>query len=237
MSIAVGRVVEISRYPVKSMAGESLSVAELDWQGIEGDRQYCFYRTGDKSRFPWLSGRDLPGLVTYRASFRDPDAPRSSAVDITTPDGVTMALDDPVLLNGIGGAEGRLGLLQSGRGLADAMPVSVVSTATHAALDAAHGEQLDRRRFRANILIESEVRESEWRGKRLAFGGAADGAELLIADAIRRCVLITVDPDTGVRDPAILRTVARRFDNRIGIYAIAARPGTVRLGDVAYLRD
>ena len=118
------------------------------------------------------------------------------------------------------------------------MPVSVLSTATHAALDEAHGAPLDRRRFRANILIDSDVRESEWRGRRIRFGRLApDGAELLAAEAIPRCALITIDPDNGIRDPAIMRTVAQQFANLIGIYAMPARPGIVRLGDVAYLTD
>jgi uncharacterized protein YcbX len=237
MSIAIGKVIEITRYPVKSMAGEALSFAEVDWQGIEGDRQYSFYRTEDKGRFPWLSGRDIASLVTYRASFRDPASTRTSPVDVLTPGGARLALDDPALPAEIGGADCALGLLQSGRGFPDAMPISVVSTATCAAIDAAHGAQLDRRRFRANILIESEVRETEWRRRRLSFGRAADGADLLVADAIPRCALITVDPDTGERDAEIMRTVAREFDNRIGVYAMCAGPGVVRLGDVAYLDD
>jgi len=238
MSVAVGTVIEITRYPVKSMAGEPLSCAELDWQGIEGDRQYCFYRTADKGRFPWLSGRDFSRLVAYRARFRDPAAPRSSPIDVLTPDGTSLALDDPSLLAEVASGAGcALGLLQSGRGLADAMPLSIVSTATHAALDAARGARLDRRRFRTNILIDSEVREGEWRGMRLGFGREAEGAEVLIADAIPRCALITVDPDTGARDPAILGTVAREFGNRIGVYAMPVRPGVARLGDVVYIRD
>jgi uncharacterized protein len=237
MNIAVGKVVEITRYPVKSMAGEALSFAEIDWQGIEGDRQYCFYRTDDKGRFPWLSGRDKASLVTYRARFRDPASARTSPVEVVTPGGSTLSLEDPALLAEIGGADYPLGLLQSGRGLPDSMPISVVSTVTYAAVNAAHGAPLDRRRFRANILIESEVRETEWCRRRLTFGRMAHGAELLVADAIPRCVLITVDPDTGECDAAIMRTVAREFDNRIGVYAMSARPGIVRIGDIAYLGD
>lgn len=238
MSIRVGKVIEINRYPVKSMAGEALREVEIDWHGIEGDRQYCFYRTDDKGRFPWLSGRDFSALVTYRARFRDPTDPRSSPVDVLTPGGSGLALDDPLLLAEIAdGAGCALGLLQSGRGLPDAMPVSIVSTATHAALAEAHGIPLDRRRFRGNILIDGDARESEWRGRRLRFGRSPDSAELLAAEAIPRCALITIDPDTGVRDPAVMRTVARHFANLIGIYAMPAKPGIVRLGDSAYLDD
>jgi uncharacterized protein YcbX len=238
MSTAVGKVVEIARYPVKSMAGEMLASAEIDWQGIEGDRQFCFYRTADKGRFPWLSGRDFSGLVTYQARFRDPSDPRTSAVDVRTPEGLSLALGDPSLLAEIADRSGcALELLQSGRGVPDAMPASIVSTATYAALAEAHGNPLDRRRFRGNILIDGDVRESEWRGGRLRFGSGTDGAELLVADPIPRCALITIDPDTGVRDPAVIRTVAQQFANLIGIYALPAKPGVIRLGDAVYLGD
>ncbi|MGZ8348269.1 MAG: MOSC N-terminal beta barrel domain-containing protein, partial [Allosphingosinicella sp.] len=54
MAETVGRVVELNRFPVKSMAADPVSAVEVDWQGIEGDRQYAFYLTDDPSRFPWL---------------------------------------------------------------------------------------------------------------------------------------------------------------------------------------
>lgn len=233
MSEIVGRVLEIMRYPVKSMAGERLTQAELDWQGIEGDRQYAFHHAGDGSRFPWLTGRDLPDLIRHVPRFRDPSAPRTATVDVEVPDGRTLALDGEELRDALVAALGSpVALMQLGRGCYDAMPVSIVTTATHAALDAAHGQPLDRRRFRSNIVIESDVRESEWRGRRLAFG---EGAELLLADGIPRCAMITIDPDTADRAPPVLRTVAQRFDNLIGIYASPARPGIIREGATVHL--
>ena len=90
MSRVIGTVVELARFPVKSMAGERPAAVELDWQGIEGDRQFAFYRTGDRGRFPWLSGRDLPELLLPRARFRDPDNPRRSPVEVATPDGTLL---------------------------------------------------------------------------------------------------------------------------------------------------
>ena len=57
MSVEIGRVTAIYRFPVKSMAGELLRVANLRWQGIEGDRQYGFYRAANTSRFPWQGSR------------------------------------------------------------------------------------------------------------------------------------------------------------------------------------
>lgn len=226
MSEIVGRVVEIVRYPVKSMAGERLIEAELDWQGIEGDRQYAFHHIGDGSRFPWLTGRDVPDLVRHIPRFRDPAMPKTSPVEVETPDGRRLALDGEELREALGVDTA---LMQLGRGCYDAMPVSVVTTATHAALEGTHGAALDRRRFRSNIVIEADVRETEWRGRRIAFDA---GAELLLADGIPRCAMVTIDPDTAERQPKVLRTVAQAFDNRIGIYGSPARVGLVREGDI-----
>lgn len=238
MSHIVGRVVEIMRYPVKSMAGERLAAAELDWQGIEGDRQYAFYRAGNRSRFPWLTGREIPDLVRHVPRFRDPAAPKTSPVEVTTPDGRSLGLDDAELHDGLAAALGAgVGLIQLGRGCYDAMPVSVVTTATHTALDVTHGAVLDRRRFRSNIVIQADAREIEWCGRRMIFGDRDDAAELLLTDGIPRCAMITIDPDTAARHPPVLRTVAQAYDNRIGLYAAPARLGMIREGDTVRLRD
>jgi uncharacterized protein YcbX len=234
----VGRVLELNRFPVKSMAADPVTSVEVDWQGIEGDRQYAFYRTGDPSSFPWLTAREWPEMVRFAPRFRDPAEPKMSPVDVRGPDGRWQPLHDPDLLARLAaGADCTLGLLQLGRGTHDAMPVSIATTATHEALDAAHGAPLDRRRFRTNIVIQSDLPEKDWAGRRLGFGGWDDSAQLLVTDTIPRCAFITIDPDTGDRDPTVMRTVAQKFGNRIGIYATAARQGQVRLGDKVMLLE
>ena len=80
------------------MAGEWLGEAELDWQGLEGDRQFSLYRKGDASRFPWLSRRDLPDLVRFTATFRTPTDPRRSTVEVVTSGGEHLDLQDLSLL-------------------------------------------------------------------------------------------------------------------------------------------
>ena len=226
----VGRVAAITRYPVKSMAGEPLEAAEIDWQGIEGDRQYAFVKDADGGRFPWFTGRDLSDMVRYRARYDDAADPRCSPMTVTAPDGDCWRLGEPALPARLAAASGlAVRLIQLGRGTHDAMPLSVVSTATFAALEAAHGGAVDRRRFRANIVVESVGRDEGWVGQRLRFG--QDGAALLLAHGAPRCAMVTIDPDTAERDPRVLRTVARDFGNSFTTYGAVARPGLVRLGD------
>ncbi|ATY31226.1 MOSC domain-containing protein [Sphingomonas psychrotolerans] len=238
MTRIVGHVAALNRYPVKSMAGEQLGVAEIDWQGIEGDRQYAFVRKANGTRFPWLTAREVPAMLLHRASFADPGAPKTSAVLIETPDGAAISLHDPLLHAHLEAAAGEpVGLLQVARGIYDSMPISLATTASHARIEAAHGCALDPRRFRANVVIESELAVNEWQGLRLAFGNDADGAVVQMADPIPRCVLITIDPDTAAKDVRVLRTVAQQFGNAYGVYATPARPGLIRAGDPVRVVD
>jgi uncharacterized protein YcbX len=215
----LGIVKTIYRYPVKSIGGESLASATLRWSGIDGDRQYAFYRAGNRSRFPWLTGREVADLVTYSASYLETDNPRHSAVRVTTPER-DYDVGDPELqdrLSQVAGEEIRL--LQVGRGTFDSMPVSVLSTATMGLLDRHFGQSLDIRRFRANIIVETpegqEHRETNWVGGTLVFGDAESGPRLRANLPIDRCVMITIDPQTASREPKLLRGVSRTSTMRL----------------------
>ena len=43
--------------------------------------------------------------------------------------------------------------------------------------------------------------------------------------------MVTIDPDTLARDPAILRAIARERDTRFGVYGSTVEPGRVAVGD------
>lgn len=231
MGPVIGTIASLSRFPVKSMGGEAIDRAELGWTGLAGDRQYALVAPGGSNRFPWFTGRNHSPLICYRAAYRDPADPKFSPVEVTAPDGTSWAIDDPALLERLKRESGdSMELLRLGRGAHDAMPVSLVSTAGHAAVEAAHGTAIDLRRFRINILIDTEMPVRVWAGRRLAIGGEG-GCELIVTAPIERCVMITIDPDTGARDPWLMRTVARQFDNHYGVYANVTRPGQLALGD------
>ena len=238
MTRIVGHVSALARFPVKSMAGEKLALAEVDWQGIEGDRQYAFHRKANGTRFPWLTAREVPALLLHQAGFADPGAPKTSTVIVQTPDGAHVPLHDPTLQAHLEAAAGEpVALIQVARGIYDAMPISIQTSAGHKLLEAVHGSTLDPRRFRINVTIESDLDPKEFQGLRLAFGGAEDGAVVQCADPIPRCVMITIDPDTAAKDVSILRTIAQQFGNAYGIYAGPARPGLIRLGDPVRVID
>jgi len=225
----IGRVVELNLFPVKSMRGAPQREVELRWTGIRGDRQFAFCKSGDTTRFPWLTARDFSQLVLFRAGYSAPSNPRASVVQVTAPDGTEYDIRSPELIRRIETGSGSdCFLLQVGRGTFDSGPVSVIGTQTLKEISDAIGRPLDRARFRQNIVIEG-ARESEWLGETLLFGD--DGPSLHVNEPIERCVMVTIDPATAERDPAVMRVVAQSFDNKIGAYGVARRTGTISVGD------
>jgi hypothetical protein len=47
----------------------------------------------------------------------------------------------------------------------------------------------------------------------------------------KRCVMVTIDPVTLARNPAILRAIARERDARLGVYGSTVEPGRIAVGD------
>jgi len=95
--------------------------------------------------------------------------------------------------------------------------------------------QIDRRRFRPNIYIESEPEwgsfvEDSWQGGALNLGGAVrvEGFQPTVW-----CVTSTLAQQELPRDLSILRTVAQHHRGCLGVYATVTRAGLLRVGDVA----
>jgi hypothetical protein len=88
---------------------------------------------------------------------------------------------------------------------------------------------LDRRRFRANVLVEGVegLAERGWVGRRLRIG------EVLVeVPTLReRCVVTTFDPDTLEQDPGVLERINRELDRTFALDGWVAEPGTIAVGD------
>jgi uncharacterized protein YcbX len=107
---AVGTVVSLWRYPVKSMMGEELNAAEVGERGLLGDRAYALVDALDGKVASAKNPRKWPQMFEYRASFVDP--PRRGAemppVRVTLPDGTvvtSLQADLPAFLSKVLGRE------------------------------------------------------------------------------------------------------------------------------------
>jgi uncharacterized protein len=96
------------------------------------------------------------------------------------------------------------------------------------------------RRFRPNIVVESDYREkndfveNSWVGKKLTIG---KDIVLKVTTPCTRCVMITLPQGDLPKDLGILRTVARYNKVHVGVYASVLRSGTIHRGDPIRLEE
>ena len=91
----------------------------------------------------------------------------------------------------------------------------------------------DLRRLRPNIVIGGVegMDEIDWPDAELHIGDV-----VIAIDSRRgRCPMTTVDPDTLVRDRAVLTDIIHRFDGKLALNASVLRPGIIRVGDAVRL--
>jgi uncharacterized protein YcbX len=237
--VAVGRVAAIFRHPVKSLRGEALERAPVWWTGLEGDRRYAFTRGDFAGGFPWLTGRQIPEMLRYTASFTEPERPFHSAVRVRTPDGRDLPVESDELRAELAARYGGpISLLHLGRGAYDALPISVISTSTIATLGRAVGRALDPRRFRPNVLVEptqaGDFPEDAWRGGLLTFGDRMDSAQVRVMERLPRCVMPNIEPETGERDANVLDAATRLHDGCAGMLCATEALGTIETGETIY---
>lgn len=230
----VGRVVGLWRYPVKSMAAETLGGADVGWHGLAGDRRWAFVREGVvNSGFPWLTLRERAGLSHYQPSFVESDRPDTSRTVVLTPSGATLDVADPALAAEL--APSGAHVIRQDRGIFDTFPLSVITTQTITAIADIVGRPLDVQRFRPNALVEAAqdapFAEDAWVGCVLRMGGL----RMRVDKRDGRCVVITIDPETVERNPAILRAVVSERQGCLGVYGTTVTPGRVALNDPVFV--
>lgn len=108
--------------------------------------------------------------------------------------------------------------------------VSIINLASVAAVEDATGSPVNPLRFRGNIYVEGwpAWHEFDLIGRALAVGRA----RVKVVKRIRRCAATEVDPDTGIRDLHIPRTLMQHFGHAdCGVYAEVVAGGDVAVGD------
>jgi len=254
----VGRVESLWRYPVKSMRGEELAEAFAGFPGIYGDRLYAFRSSAAPKGFPYLTGREQEAMLLYRPKYRHPErmakppnlveaeaiAPGATPVyadqadcmvDVETPAGELLVIDDPRLISLLGervrGAP-ELRLLRSDRAMTDCRPISLFSIQTARRLGEELETEIDKRRFRANVYADLQsgkaFDEDKLVGRTLRVGAKT---VIAVIDRDPRCKMITLDPDSAQANPEVIRRLARLHDGKAGVYAAVLVEGTIRPGD------
>jgi uncharacterized protein len=231
------QVVELWRYPVKSLQGERVAAAAVTPDGLEGDRQFAIY---DVETGLGLTARRVPELLFASARIG-----ADGAAEITLPDG-SRAMGDEALSEWLG------------------RPVALRSAATEAArcyenvIDFEHESTSDWKRFegaarafhdnaRARVSLVSTATVGSWDPRRFRSNVLLDGegedalvgtkatlgdATLDVTMRIERCVMTTRAQAGGIeRDLDVLRTIARERNACLAVGALVLDSGTIRVGD------
>jgi uncharacterized protein YcbX len=230
------RVAELWRYPVKSLQGEQLDGAAVTDSGIVGDRAYAIF---DLDTGLGLTARRVPELLFASARLVAPDRPP----EITLPDG-SIACGDTALSHWLG----RRVALRAAADVEERRyenPLDAEHDADWVVFDGAPGPfhdsartrvslvstgtlgAWDRRRFRANVLLDGEG-EDELVGSQITIGDVT----LDVVKRLLRCVITTRPQLDGIeRDLDVFKTINRERAGCLAIGALVAQPGTMAVGD------
>jgi uncharacterized protein YcbX len=191
---------------------------------------------GDDSGKPWLTASRLPELLLYHPVGLDESTGEPLPTHVRTPAGSYVELRSAELKAELAERFGSgVDLMKLNQGIFDEAAVSLISLATIAGIGREAGLDLDRRRFRANIVIDTERSElfveDDWVGRILVFGDRDPSPAVSITVRDARCLMLNLDPETGEQDARVMRTVVRLNKNYAGVYATVVRSGTIRVGD------
>lgn len=245
-------VVRINVTPVKSTALNHPQEVRLEAPGPVDDRR--FFLVDDAGE--WFGGDAVAPLMLIRSSY-DADL---DELELEMPDGQVVtgsaaATGEAITVHYVGepvpahvvdgdwsrpladfaGRPMRLAKLDVPGTLVDE-PVTIVSLASVQDLGRRGGrDALDTTRFRMTFdLGDCEPHEEDgWSDERIAIGRA----ELQVTGPVGRCVITTLDQDTGKQDFPTLKLIAayrepiKGVDAPFGLFAKVTRPGTVRVGD------
>ncbi|OWA37572.1 sulfurase [Saccharibacillus sp. O16] len=238
MTEPIGTIREINRYPVKSFGGEQLESCQVEAYGLEGDRFCSFYDASKEGWARYITARKIPKMLTYRARYADGE------IEVTAEDGRRFGWDEalhaeiqalsrvPIAMSQPKDPHPEHPHLLS----VDGASILLVTDASLNRLAELRGHELDQRRFRGNFVIalsDPTLFEGDWIGHRLRIGEV----ELQVDEFCERCVMTTMDPDTAVKDPEVLKIVHKEMKLKFGVYASVVQTGRISLGDPVVRMD
>ncbi|WP_225446290.1 MOSC domain-containing protein [Paenibacillus rhizovicinus] len=236
--IQIGQINAINRYPIKSLAGESLTSCAIEPYGLLGDRWGAFYDETKEGWSRFVTARNIPAMMSYQAKFMDGD------IRVTSPDGrefgwdgqllgdIQQLTETPIAMSRLKEPNPEDPRLMS----VDAASILLVTDASLRQLEAQWGKDVDQRRFRGNFVVTLNADaplEPEWIGSRLTIGDV----RLQVDSLCERCVMITMDPDTLDKEPSLLKKVHQEFNTCLGAYASVISTGQIKIGDKVILES
>jgi len=253
MTALAATIVELWRYPVKSMQGERVQSVALDASGFTADRRFGVVTPEGFV----LSGKSEPRILGASASVR-----ADGEIEIELPDGVRTASDDPDV-------DARLSAwldrpLRLHRAAADEQftihhhtdpedetktkdfstppgayydsrsTVHLLSRSSLRAASDAYAEgQWNVRRFRPNIVVsfdgdDAGFVEEAWVGGIVTLGAVP----ALVRKRTERCVITTRAQPGLDRDLQIYRSLMKSNHANLGIYLVPQDAGTIAVGEI-----
>lgn len=229
-----GKVAELWRYPVSSMAGEQLAELQVDAGGVAGDRIWGLLdaATGRIAS----PGREKHFVAVPRAYAKA----MGEAVALSLDGERWAGPQDMELLEGLSQAFGFMPLLKPFDALGsdgfrpryEHAPIHLVTRAALRSLERElPGSVIDARRFRPNILLDwpdgtDAIPEHGWIGREIRIGEVV----LRGREPCGRCGFITIAQQGLPQDVEILRTVVKRHERNFGIYCDVLTPGEIAAG-------
>ncbi len=240
MLMEIGQVEAIFRYPVKSMRGERLDVAQLGWHGLNGDRRLALRRMNDHSGMPWLTASKLPELILFTPQHLGDGAAGDLPTHVRTPDGAELPVFGEDLAAEVGRRYGApVEMMQLNNGIFDDAALSVIASETISEIGRVAGRSMDARRFRPNVVVRLlrpiPFQEDQWLGGMLSFGEEDDAPAINVTTWDVRCSMVNLDPESASSAPEVMKAIVRANQNKAGIYGAVTRIGRLAVGQSIFL--
>lgn len=226
-----GIVKSLWRYPVKSMLGEPCRTLLIEDRGVVGDRLFAV--RDEQGKFG--SGKSTRRFVKIDGLFKFQAVYDGSIPVITFPDGKSVRGDDSFVHSELTKALNQPVTLikeQSTRYF-DTDSIHLITTASLDWLKSRLPDSvIDERRFRPNIVIQtegSELVEQDWIGKTLRIG---QGVMLEVTQPTKRCLMVNFAQPAIPEDNSIFTFIGREIDLIFGVYARAVTGGEVNYGEI-----
>jgi hypothetical protein len=251
MTTKLGRVDSIYRYPVKGLSPQPLARAPLSVGAtLPADRLYAI--ENGPSGFDPAAPAYFPKQRFLMLMRNERLASLRTDYDEANHTLIIRAGGHEVVRGDLRSKEGRLTieaffrrfmpdelrgppkvLFGEGHSFSDVAKkvVSIINLASIAEVESAVGARVNPLRFRGNLSIAGwpAWREFDLLGSEIAIGASA---RLKVVKRIQRCAATDVDPDTGIRDLTIPKTLLENFDHTdCGVYAEVVAAGEIAVGD------